>query len=211
MSAPRVAVRPAAAIVEIAWLLGYAGAGELPLYLDGKPNPERLLPCSRLAESALRLARLAERFDRDDSAEVAIGLPVTGGYVYDCTILHAWVKGGQQLRLAAQFTPAPSVVLKMGADGSERLLMWALKRPVSESKAALYNARLSYVLKAPRTRSAPEKLRVPMPGTFLRIGRARPAPVLVTRLSAETGHDVEKVAGGLREPPPKDAWRERKS
>lgn len=204
----QVAVRPAAAISELAFCLGYEQAGEIPLYVDGKPNASHYLPCADITRTGQRLARLAHTLDLEQSAEVAIGLPRKAEFVYSCTALHAWVSGTEQVKLASKFSPKPSIVLKVGSS-SERLLLWILKNPVSETKAALLNSRLSYALRAPRTRSKPEALRVPLPGSFARVGRGRPAPILLTRLHVISGQDAEKVAGRLKDPPANDAWRDR--
>jgi hypothetical protein len=210
MSAPRVAAKPASSIPQLAFALGYHRDGELPMFANGTPNPTRMLPCKDIVRSGHHLAEMAARLDLEESAEVCIGLPLIGGYVYSVTVLHVWVKGSDQLKRAARFTPAPSIVLKMGA-GSERLMLWVLKKPVTTTIAEVYNSRIAYALHAPRTRVKPESLRVPMPGTFLRHGRSKPVPVLLTRLHFETGLHFEAVAGELRDPPPKDAWKNRKA
>lgn len=206
MSPPRVAVPPAAAIAQIVFACAYERAGEIGIYVNGKPNPERYLPCKDVLRAGERLGRLAAALDLDRSAEVAIGLPCTGGFVYSTTVLHAWITSGEQEKRAKRFTPAPSIVLKVGGS-KERLLMWVLRKPVSDDKARTLNARLSYSLGAPRTRSKPESLRIPCPGTFSRVGRERPSPILLTRLNIARGHLAEKVAGGLKEPPDPEAWR----
>lgn len=201
-----LAIAPADAIQEIVFQLSYAG-GTLPLYVDGLPNPAHVLGHDvRLGE---RVAAIARRLDYSESREVAIGLPTTAEYVYRSTVLWAWVKGSDQARRAAAFTPPPSIVLRIGSS-SERLLLWALRNPIGEGSATLFNERISYALRAPRTRSPVEKLRVPLPGTFMRVDRSVPAPVLVTRMKCVKGLDAEQIVARLKDPPPKDAWRERK-
>lgn len=203
-----VAVTPAAAIAEIAWHAAYMREGELPVYVNGNPNPVHRLACRDVLRAAKRLGHISAALDMDRSAEVAIGLPRVAEFVYSTTILHAWLTSGDAEKRAARFKPMPSIVLKLGGS-KERLLMWVLRKPVSDDKARTYNARLAYCLGAPRTRSKPEDLRVPLPGTFVRVGRERPAPILLTRLHVERGHLAEKVAGGLKEPPDPNAWRDR--
>lgn len=210
MSPPRVAVTPAQAIAHLTFLLGYEKAGELPVYTDGKPNPEHRLPCDEILRSGERLARIAAKLDLEDSAEVAIGLPRVHELVYSSTVLWAWVNGKEQVARASKFKPMPSVVLKIGSAGSERLMIWVLNKPVSDTQCFELNERISYALHAPRTRSKPDALRVPLPGTFMRVGRKLAAPVLLTRLHVECGLDYRKFAG-LKEPPPKDAWKNRKA
>jgi hypothetical protein len=209
VSSPRVALTPADAIREIAWLAGYSREGEFPIYVNGKPNAAQRLPCRDVLRAGERLGRIAAALDMDQSAEVAVGLPRIAEFVYSTTLLHAWTTTGDAEKRAARFNPLPSIVLKVGGS-KERLLMWVLRNPISEEKARILNARIAYCLGAPRTRSKPEQLRIPLPGTFARVGRSRPAPILLTRLHVERGHLAEKVAGGLREPPDPEAWRERK-
>jgi hypothetical protein len=108
---------------------------------------------------------------------------------------------------ARRFRPVPSIVLRFGGS-SDRLLLWGLDEPVSVFELAARNERLSYALRAPRTRCDAGGLRVPLPGTFLRLGRQRPAPVLVTRMDAAS-YSLAEVSGRLKDPPSRDAWRER--
>lgn len=208
MSSPRVAIAPAQAILQLAWLLGYERKGHIPLFRDGKPTPIHRLPCSTLLPSCARLARLAHSLDLEESAELAIGVPRVNDFVNSTTVLHAWVSGSEQLKWAAAFRPLPNVVLKIGS-GSERLMLWVLRNPLGDDRARDLNERIAYACHAPRTRSRPEQLRLPLPGTFARVGRRKPAPILLTRLHCEKGHDYRTVFAGLKEPPAKDAWRSR--
>lgn len=207
MGSVRAAVRPAEAIVQIVFDLGLYGEGEIPVWLDRKPNPARYYPCR--AHSGARIARWAAYQELEHSAEVAVGLPRTAEFVYRSSVLWAWTSSPAEAVRAKTFKPVPHIVLRIG-NSSERLLLWVLNAPASEAKTRLYCERISYCLKAPRTRCTPEELRVPLPGTFMRLDRGKPAPVLVTRLAdVDRGLDVEQIAGNLREPPPRDAWRER--
>lgn len=207
MGSVRVAMAPADAIPEIAWHLSYTGEGVLPIYVDGEPTAHRQLRCT--TDALARLAPLAAELDLERSVEVAIGLPQQRSLVYRSTVLWAWVSGSKQLDAAKRFKPVPSIVLRIGASASERLLLWALRKPVSDVEAERLNRRISYCLGAPYTRSKPDALRVPLPGTFARVGRTTPAPILLTRMKVDVGHTAQSVAGRLKEPPPKDAWRER--
>lgn len=209
MSAPRVAIRPAEACAQLAWTLSYEREGELPLYVDGLPNPLDRMRCAD-ARTPERVARMAFTLDRDESMEVAIGLPRTAEFVYRSTVLWAWVTGNDQRARASTFRPAPNIVLKVGV-GTERLLLWVLRKSISSGEAERFNARISYALHGARTRSKCEALRVPMPGTFMRVDRRKPAPILVTRWEPEKGlHDACAIGNRLIEPPSPDAWRERK-
>lgn len=190
------------AVPILAFSLGYTGT-PLPLYIDAKPNPFR-----NVSKPWCRLEGIAKALDHQRSVEVAVGLSQIGGYVTQSTVLWSWVKGSEQVKRAQGFKPRPSIVLKIGAS-SERLLIWTLRNPVNTAISDAYNARISYALRAPRTRSKAEALRIPVPGTFLRLGRARPAAVLVTRCLLG-GLDYQRVAGDLKDPPPADAWKEKR-
>lgn len=197
----------AESVRHIAFALGYYG-GDLPVYVDQGPNPARLLECKAGGNYGRQLVALSHTLDEIRSAEVAVGLPTIKSYVHTSTVLWAWVKGGEQVKRARTFKPSPSIVLQIGTS-SERLLLWTLRNPIAVELVEAYNSKVSYALKAPRTRVRAEKLRVPMPGTFMRLDRRRPAPILVTRLEMGTP-TYEQVAGSLKDPPPKDAWKERK-
>lgn len=209
MSTPIVAIRPSDAIERLGFMLSWLGEGELPVYVDGQPNPVSRESCGNPA-TPRRIARMAHSFDFDDSYEVALGLPRTAEYVYHSTILWAWISSGEQEQRAFGFSPAPTVVLRIGK-AKERLLIWPLRNPLLEQDARAANVRIAYALHTPRTRGAPERLRVPLPGTFMRVGRTRPAPILLSRFDDEHTFVAQDVVGKLREPPPIDAWRERQS
>jgi hypothetical protein len=199
-----LAVDPAVACEALGLTLGWAG-GEMPVFVDGRPLPSFKLPCPVGGD----LWRRAHALDERASAQVEVGLPQQGAYVGSSTVLWVWVSGRDQVFRASRFRPAPSIVLRFGA-GSERLLLWPLREPAAWVSAGPANERIAYAVHAPRTRCVPERLRVPVPGTFVRVGRARPAPVLVTRLEPDD-FTLGQVAGGLKAPPSRDAWRERRS
>lgn len=202
---PRVAVRTDAAIAQLAFALGYASDGELPVWVDGRPNPLHRLPCDQIMRSAKRLARIAANLDVEQSAEVAVGLPRTAEFVYSSTVLWANVETKDSAWRASQFRPQPDLVLKMGAS-ARRLLLWVLKNPITAEAAEDANRRIAYALHSPQKFAKPETLRINLPGTFLRVGRSQPVPVLVTRL-AESSHTAAAVVRGLKAPPP--TWAER--
>lgn len=138
-----------------------------------------------------------------DSVQVEIGLPERSprnGGPGACTVLWSWVTTRDSLRRAHRFRPPPSLVLQMGSS-CRRLLLWALKEQVDYVSMEPANRRIAYNLHAPQNLAAPEKLRVPLPGTFLRVGRKRPAPVLVTRMNL-TSFSRSQVVATLRDPPP---------
>lgn len=177
----------------------------MPVFLDGRPKPAFHLDG---VTHGPRLWRRAEALDRLSDAQVEVGLPLTNGSIGHSGVLWAWVKGRDQLWRASRFKPMPSLVLRLGAS-TERLLVWGLRKAVSCFEVAPLNERISYALRAARTHCEPEKLRIPLPGTFLRVGRVNPVPVLVTRF--ELGcYSAREVAGSLRDAPSRDAWKEAK-
>lgn len=162
----------------------------------------RCRPGSRL------MAAVAKRADAE-GAEVSIGLPERspGRGVGRCTVLWCWVEGSEQVARAMRFRPRPSVVIR--TSGSRRLLLWGLSQAIGYQFIAPFNRKLAYALRAPQKWAAPEALRIPWPGTSLRIGRARPVLVVVTRMNSDP-LTWEQVVGRLREPPSRDAWKGRR-
>jgi hypothetical protein len=146
--------------------------------------------------------------DLQESAEVAVGLPAVNGCVLASTVLWASVRGSEQVERVRTFRRKPSIVLKLGC-GSERLLLWLLGEPVDVGLVESANRKLAYALRAVQKGGRAEELRVPLPGTFLRLGRARPAPITVTRLDLGAVFTHHVLVGGLKDPPPPDLWRER--
>lgn len=172
------------------FIAGWAG-GAFPVYLDGHDSPD-----TRVTGSG-RLADRAARWDFADSRQVEVGIPDLASL--DVTILWSWVETRDQARRAVRFRPLPSLVLKMGGS-ARRLCIWALNEQAPYVLAESGNKKLSYALHAPQKYARPEKLRIPLPGTFLRVGRSRPSPVLVTRLEASSFARSQVVAT-LRDPP----------
>ena len=116
-------------------------------------------------------------------------------------MLWVWVESKDQARRAGKrFKPLPTLVLKMGKS-CRRLLIWGLEEEVPYVSVVAANKRIAYALRAPQKYAEPEKLRIPLPATFLRAGRVRPSPVLVTRVGEETFTRAQ-VTGRLRDPPP---------
>ncbi len=187
---------PADGILALLWMTGWSGASTLPVFLDGASAPAVRLRGSAV-ELAQQLAVRSRRWDFERSLEVAIGLPEP---TRECTVLWCWLETQDQVRRAARFRPVPSLVLRMGRS-CRRLAFWALDKPWSSLVVEPSNKRLAYALHAPQKWADPTSLRIPVPGTFLRVGRARPSPVLLTRAT----HDVwprAKITGRLKDPPP---------
>jgi hypothetical protein len=199
-------VEPDEAVGFLAFVLGWNG-GQLPVFVNGSYVPRGRLFCE--PGMGARLYRLARKLELKESAQVEIGLPVTDGGILGSTVLWAWSRSRDSTRRASRFSPAPSIVLRFGAS-AERLMLWGLCEPVPYALIESQNERLSYALHAPRTHCRAEKLRVPLPGTFLRVGRSRPAPVLVTRMEL-TDYTRSQVTARLKDAPSRDAWRERRS
>lgn len=199
-----LAVAPAEAIGFLSFLVAWHG-GVIPVYLDGRQQPTTYVRGKSVSELGDKLASQAELWDMRDSAEVAIGLPESSprsGGPGACTVLWAWLESRDQVwRAAKRFQPAPTMVLRMG-DSCRRLALWALREPVSYVSMEPANKKIAYACHAPQKYAAPEKLRIPLPGTFLRVGRKRPAPVLVTKMDIESTYARSQVVARLKDPPP---------
>lgn len=183
-------------------LLTMWGGGVAPVYRDGGEMPAAWVDCARPSEAAEDLLRRIGR--GRESAQLELGLPERArrvGGPSSCTCLWAWVESKDQARRAGKrFKPLPTLVLKMGKS-CRRLLIWGLDEEVPYVSVVAANKRIAYALRAPQKYAEPEKLRIPLPATFLRVGRKLPSPVLVTRVGEETFTRAQ-VSGRLRDPPP---------
>jgi hypothetical protein len=192
-----IVVPPAEACAAIAFMLGW-NRRFLPFYADrehvGRVHTH---PLAGLARKALLLGKDAEM-------EVAVGVDGEA----EGTALWAWVRGNEQLARAQRFKPRPSLVLRIGQT-TERLLVWALDEAVPNILIDNANRRLAYALHTPYGRAAVSALRVPLPGTCLRVERQRPVEVAATRVVTDT-FMRERVVGRLKDPPDPDAWRKAK-
>jgi hypothetical protein len=192
----------AEALMFLSLLVGWHG-GHLPVYADGGRGPYRWLQTGSVSQLGEELRVLAEELDFERSAQVEIGLPqaIRYGGVAKLTVLWAWCENRDAVRRAhRRFRPAPTMVLRMGAS-CRRLLLWGLREPLSELTAEGDNKRIAYALHAPQKYAQANGLRIPLPGTFLRVGRSRPAPVLVTLMADDAIYPRSQVVAGLREPP----------
>ena len=175
----------------LAWALGWGQ--DIRLSVDGRVRREK--PDT--------IPHLVQMLEDGGSHEIMLEPP----QYQDVTVLWASVRGTDQVKRARRFPHPPAIVLKLGS-GSERLMMWLLDEPFPFVRAQAANEQLCYRFRAPRTRCEPDQLQVPVPGTFLRHGRKRPAPVSVTRCEFET-IGAGRLLAGLLVPPPKDAWKSR--
>jgi hypothetical protein len=188
----------------LAFTLGWECPGaSLPVFVDGRRVPSFRLKCG--PGMGEELWRAAHSLDLHANAQVEVGLPETA----TAPVLWAHVTGHEQLRRATRFKPPPAMVFRFGSS-SDRLLVWGLRETTSWLGLEAHNDRIAYALHASRARCAPEKLRVPVPSTFVRVGRSRPAPVLLTRMEL-TDYTRSQVTAALRDAPSKTAWRERRS
>jgi hypothetical protein len=192
-----VTVDPREALDYLGWVLLWNG-GTLPIYVDGELR-------ARITGHG-RLPALAQRLDFVDSAQVEVGVAERVGAV---PILWTWLESRDQVRRAARFRPTPSFVLRIGKS-CRRLALWPLHEPLPYADVEPSNRRLAYALHAPQKTSAPDRLRIPLPATFMRAGRRRPAPVLVTRMVLED-FTAEQVVGRLKAPPAPWVQRMRES
>lgn len=188
----RAIVPPADAIAYLTWAVGWAG-GRVPVFIDGAREP-RLHVCHN---DGARLAELAERWDHKANAQVELGLPADHG---QSTVLWAWVESKDSaMRAWRRFRPTPAVVLRIGSS-CRRLCIWPLAETVPALLVEGANKRIAYALRCPQKWANPDVLRVPLPGTFIRLGRKRPAAVVATRLELDT-FSREQVVGRLKDPP----------
>lgn len=206
-------IPPAEAIEFIAFVTSWGQRMYVPVFLGAARAPE--LHHALHGGGDRRLAVRAAAWDFDESLQVEIGLPVSrealdaGGGPSGASVLWVWAETPDSAERAAfRFPCRPSLVLRIGSS-SRRLLLWGLRELVGYEDVVAANKRVAYALRAPQKWAEPESLRIPLPGTFLRVGRARPAGVLVTLMEPENTYDLEAVVGRLKDPPPADGWRKR--
>lgn len=177
-------------IAALLFLLGWSSSSKLPVYLDGSKAPRTLAD----ATDASALIQRVEAWG--PGRQVEVGLPS----ISEHPVLWAWVESRASERWAHKFKPAPSMVLKMGERSCRRLLLWALESELMVHALIDMNKRIAYRLHAPQKYAEPYQLRVPLPGSVLAVGRKRPVPILVTRLTTQSFTD-RQVAGRLKAPP----------
>ncbi len=152
------------------------------------------------------LVTLVSRSDELHSDEVHLGLPERrrGGQPCGATILWARVDGKKQLEAAHRFRPLPSIAVQ---EGARRWLLWPLNRWLGYFDVEERNRRIAYRLGATQKWGLPESFWLPAPGSSLRLGRARPVPVVCRRLEPVV-FSPDEVTRGLKEPPAKYDWRQ---
>lgn len=186
------------ALSNLLFLTGWGG-GVRPVYRDARPNPTGYTPATGLEAEKLILRRLTGW----QGQQVELGLPERregNGGPGMCSCLWVWVESRDAAARAWRFRPRPTFVLKVGAS-CKRLLIWALEERIPEVLVVPANKRLAYALHSPQKWAKPEKLRIPIPGGVVTVGRKRPAPVTVTRNGDEM-YLRSAVVGRLKDPPP---------
>lgn len=192
------------ALHAIDFLLGWGG-GVMPVELAA--DRQRFWHRCGVPGSGQRLARSVRWHDERADTEIRLGVPhrsASAGGVTGATVLWAVVEGSDQVGRAMRFRPLPSMVLRAGG-ASRRWLLWSLEEPLDYFGLVDANRKLAYHFGARQKLGDPDLAWFPAPGSCLREGRARPSPVVVSRLSHE-GFTVRQLVGRLKEPPPRDAW-----
>lgn len=154
------------------------------------------------ADLASTVRRLDERFDDEIHVGLPHDRPGTAG-VARASLLWCRVDGPEQLRRANAFRPRPAIVFSEGA--SRRLLFWPLEEAVYWPALLAANKRIAYRLRAVQKHGDPDELVFCAPGTCVRVGRARPVPVRVARLTVDS-FELQQVVGRLKDPPAQRWW-----
>lgn len=186
--------------------LGHAG-GWMPVDRRREGHDKRWWhrPCQ--PGSGALLAETIRELDARYSDEILLGLPWhdrgAGGTTY-ATALWCRIEGNDQAKRAARFRPLPSVVVREGVT-SRRWLIWPLRSRESYFDVLDANRKIAYRLRAMQKYGNPDLFWLPAPGTCLRIGRARPVPIVVSRLTLDA-FDLAQVVGRLKAPPDVKWW-----
>ena len=178
---------------------------------------DRWLPVDRVREDGTRrcwhhtgdgqaLVTLVTRCDELYSDEIHLGLPEAnrGGGPMGATFLWARIDGKQQLQRAHRFRPLPSIAV--GHNGT-RWLIWPVNQWLPYFDVEERNRKIAYRLGATQKFGLPEEFRLPAPGSCLRVGRARPVPVVCRRLEPVV-FSPDQVTKRLKDPPAKYDWRQ---
>lgn len=203
---------PAEAVSALGFMLSWHWRaqrdGHLPLRVEGPGGSLRLLSLG-MGSTLRMLPRRCEVLDERFSRQLSLGVPHRiNDVVWASTVLHCWVSGAEQVSKASRMTVLPSMVLR--GSGSRRLLLWALNESIDSDLARKLNRRLAYACGAEQKTVEPGNLWAPVPGSYERVGRKVPVRIDVTRLSTDD-FSAGQVAGGLREAPDRNAWREREA
>jgi hypothetical protein len=198
---------PAAPFDEaLQWLLlcGSWWGGVMPVRLGSWGEGET---CWRGWHRSRDLAGLIRYLDERNDDDVLLGMPQNrpwAGGVSRASMLWCRVEGKDQLERARRFRPLPSIVFAEGSS-SRRLLFWPLEQVHPWGEVLAANRRIAYRLRAVQRHGDPDELVFCAPGTCMRVGRSRPVPVRVARLSVAT-FTLAGVAGRLKDPPDVKWW-----
>lgn len=144
-----------------------------------------------------------------ETEEVAVSLvprPERGwGTASRSNVLWVRSESKAQLEFLRKLRARPSIVLREGHT-VRYLAIWELHEPIGYDVTVRFNKRLAHAIRAPKKYAEPEELFVP-PGACLRDERSRPVPIIHAGGSSRVW-TPEQVAGGLRDAPDPDAWRD---
>lgn len=163
--------------------------------------------CWHVCGSPRALVGLVQRCDELYSDEITLRLPEPRrwGGPMGATILWVRVEGDKQLEHARKFRPLPTMAVAEGSS-SRRWLIWAVDRYLPYFEVDERNRKIAYRIGAVQKHGLPEGLRLPAPGSCVRMERARPVPVVCRRL-VPVVFDPDAVTRGLRSPP-EPKWME---
>lgn len=186
-------------------MLGFSG-GYMPMWLERPGRRRRYFHAVGVPGAGRLLVDLVRTADERHSDEILLGLPESQPWHGPTrgTVLWCRVEGKDQLARARRFRPLPSLVLAEGST-TRRLLIWALRRAVPYHELEDANRKIAYALRATQKHGVPENLRIPAPGTCLRVGKSRPVPVVVSRLTTAS-YLAPQIVGRLKQPPEIKWW-----
>lgn len=125
---------------------------------------------------------------------------------HDPCALWARCEGSASAGFLARFRPRPTLVLREGGN-ARYVALWALRAPLRLESAERGNKRIAHRLRAPKKWASPMEFRIPVPGTLLTAGRARPVPIVVAEHHPDALYSAREVAAHLPDPPPPKDWR----
>lgn len=198
--APPAALTLEEKYVAFVFLIGWAG-GHLPVYLDGAATPARWFEITSWSVLGLELLRHCERWDAR-GRQIEVGLPCnerrTG--VGTTTVLTVPIETPASARNCHRWLKLPTFVLRFGRS-AKRIVLWGMSEPVPAISAEAANKKLAYACHSPYRMVDPDRVRIPVPGSSIRVGRKRPAPVTVTALNPDATYTRSELVGRLKDPP----------
>lgn len=173
----------------------------------GRGLPEVMHPWDFAAADRAGVLRWLERMCPDREVRLSAGSRWRRGYgaADRARVLWVRVESRREAENLARFRPAPTLIVREGAT-HRRVALWSLRQPLSYEWLVRANKRIAHSLFAAKKWAAPE-FTLPVPGSCLRLGRARPVPVHLERFEAVL-FSPRDVVGALREAPDPAAWRQ---